>query len=161
ALLLGRLPGGRSPARDRHPHRPRFPVPVGSVVDSARPNHPGHHPAGPQRPGPPRPAAQREPTRRPEVPMTAFTTATHARTSPDPDKHVNYPYGMVLGVDDFIQEFAYLSAHDRQLARELVGFGRVRGLEVTFTPATATTQAQLQVAPGVAVLPSGQLVMIS
>ena len=92
--------------------------------------------------------------------MTTFTTATPARTRPDPGKHVNYTYGMVLGVDDFTQEFAYLSAHDRQLARELVGSGRVRGLAVTFTPATAATQAQLQVAPGLAVLPSGQLVTI-
>ena len=92
--------------------------------------------------------------------MTTFTTATPARTRPDPGKHVNYTYGMVLGVDDFTQEFAYLSAHDRQLARELAGSGRVRGLEVTFTPATVTTQAQLQVTPGLAVLPSGQLVTI-
>jgi len=48
--------------------------------------------------------------------MTTFTTAISAQTRPDPGKHVNYTYGMVLGVDDFTQEFAYLSAHDRQLA---------------------------------------------
>jgi hypothetical protein len=94
--------------------------------------------------------------------MTTFTTTTTpARTLPDPAKHVNYTNGMILGVDDFTQEFAYLSAHDRQLARELVGSGRVRGLDVTFTSATAAAQAQLQVAAGLAVLPSGQLVTIS
>ena len=69
--------------------------------------------------------------------MTTFTTVTPARTLPAPDKHVNYTYGMVLGVDDFIQEHAYHSAYHRQLAHELVGSGRVRGLGVTFTPATS------------------------
>ncbi len=37
----------------------------------------------------------------------------------DPRKHVNYVLGMVLGVDDFNQEHAYLSGRDRLAAREL------------------------------------------
>ena len=47
---------------------------------------------------------------------------------PRPTKHVKYTLGMVLGVDDFDQEFAYLSARDRWLARDLHGYGTVSGL---------------------------------
>jgi len=34
------------------------------------------------------------------------------RRRADPSKHVNYTFGMLLGVDDFKQEFAYLSGRD-------------------------------------------------
>ena len=51
--------------------------------------------------------------------MTGFASALAAlpRLAPlDPTKHVKYTLGMVLGVDDFDQEFAYLSA-SRSVAR--------------------------------------------
>src|SRR5215510_8866724 len=64
--------------------------------------------------------------------MSTFTTATSATgtTPADPTKHVNYHLGMVLGVDDFNQEFAYLSGHDQWLAHDLINYGAVSGLRV-------------------------------
>jgi len=49
---------------------------------------------------------------------------------PSPAKHVNYTLGMILGVDDFVQEFAYLSSRDQSLARDVVGYGTVSGLRI-------------------------------
>ena len=50
--------------------------------------------------------------------MSSFAprVAGSAVTRPDPFKHVNYSLGMVLGVDDFTQEFAYLSGRDQTLS---------------------------------------------
>ena len=49
--------------------------------------------------------------------MTCFSSVkTAAVAEPDPAKHVNYNLGMVLGVDDFTQEFAYLSERDQWMA---------------------------------------------
>ena len=58
-------------------------------------------------------------------------TAALPRAPIDVSKHVNFTLGMVLGVDDFDQEFAYLSARDRWLARDLHGYGTTCGLAVT------------------------------
>ena len=52
----------------------------------------------------------------------------------DPTKHVNYTYGMVLGVDDLTQEFAYHSGRDQWTARDAIGYGTVNGLRVTIAP---------------------------
>ena len=43
--------------------------------------------------------------------MSCFTTVSAVTADSDLDltKHVNYTSGMILGVDDFTQEFAYLS----------------------------------------------------
>ena len=64
--------------------------------------------------------------------MSCFSTNTtgNTGTEPDPTKHVNYNLGMVLGVDDFTQEFAYLSGRDQWMARDLIGYGTVRGLKI-------------------------------
>ena len=64
--------------------------------------------------------------------MSCFSakTTTSNMAEPNPTKHVNYNLGMVLGVDDFTQEFAYLSGRDQWLARDLIGYGTVRGLRV-------------------------------
>ena len=60
------------------------------------------------------------------------TTFAPVATKPsDPTKHVNYVKGMVLGVDDFTQEFEYLSGRDQWLARDLIGYGTVAGLKVS------------------------------
>jgi hypothetical protein len=91
--------------------------------------------------------------------MSTFTArATPASTSLDPTKHVNYNLGMVLGVDDFTQEFAYLSGHDQWLARDLIGYGTVSGLRV-FTEADAKGP-RVVVEPGVALNPHGQLIRV-
>ena len=47
-----------------------------------------------------------------------------------PCKRVNFTLGMLLGVDDFVQESAYHVACTRELARELLGYGTVHGLQV-------------------------------
>jgi hypothetical protein len=95
--------------------------------------------------------------------MTDFASAPAAlpRVAPlDPAKHVNYTLGMVLGVDDFDQEFAYLSGRDRWLARELSGYGTIWGLRVGIEPA-GERGPRVNVAPGVALTPCGQLVCVT
>ena len=91
--------------------------------------------------------------------MTTFTNVAPAQVRPDPAKHVNYTYGMILGVDDFTQEFAYLAAKDSEAVSELAGYGRVRGLSVKFDH-TAAGAPELVVTPGLAYLPSGQPVLV-
>jgi hypothetical protein len=95
--------------------------------------------------------------------MTDFASAPAAlpRVAPlDPTKHVNYTLGMVLGVDDFDQEFAYLSGRDRWLARELGGYGTIWGLRVGIE-SDEVKGPRVNVAPGVAVSPCGQLVCVT
>jgi len=93
--------------------------------------------------------------------MSSFAPRVAGSTvgRPDPSKHVNYTLGMVLGVDDFTQEFAYLTGRDQWLARDLVGYGTASGLRVTVehTP----DRAEVVVAPGSAVGPAGQLIRVT
>ncbi len=87
--------------------------------------------------------------------MTTFTSVSLPQIAPpDPSKHVDYQMGMVLGVDDFVQEFAYSSGRDKRIVRDLIGYGVVSGLRVTIDVGTATGP-QVQVAPGELVTPSG------
>ena len=93
--------------------------------------------------------------------MSSFAphAVTLPATPPDPSKHVNYTLGMVLGVDDFTQEFAYLSGRDQWLARDLLGYGTVCGLGVTVD---ATSQGpRVAVEPGTAVSPQGQMIRVT
>ena len=94
--------------------------------------------------------------------MTAFAPqATLASAAPpDPTKHVNYTLGMILGVDDFTQDFAYHEARLQWLARDLIGYGTVSGLRVS--PADGGRDGPLvRVEAGAAVTPSGRLVCVS
>jgi hypothetical protein len=93
--------------------------------------------------------------------MSTFGSASTAtrRVPLDPTKHVNYELGMVLGVDDFTQEFAYLSERDRWLARDVLGHGTVWGLAVT--TGQGTKGPEVRVSPGVAVSPRGQLLRVT
>ena len=77
----------------------------------------------------------------------------------DPTKHVNYVQGMVLGVDDFDQEFTYLSERGQWLARDLSGYGTVSGLAVTIED--SEKGKRVAVSPGVAVSPRGQLIRVA
>jgi hypothetical protein len=86
---------------------------------------------------------------------TSKTTSTAAF---DPAKHVNYNLGMVLGVDDFIQEFAYLSGHDQWMARDLLGYGTVSGLRVFIED--DEKGPRVAVSPGTALSPCGQLIRV-
>lgn len=93
--------------------------------------------------------------------MSCFSNVSNANVNAhaDPCKHVNYQLGMVLGVDDFVQEFAYASGRDRWLARDLIGYGTIRGLQVQLETDGAKG-ARVSIAPGAAVTPSGQLVSV-
>lgn len=78
---------------------------------------------------------------------------------PNPSKHVYFNVGMVIGVDDLNQEFAYLSGRDQWLARDLIGYGTVRGLNVRME-VDATKGPRVVVEPGVALSPRGQLICV-
>lgn len=93
--------------------------------------------------------------------MSSFTPRllSPEAAEPDPTKHVNYSLGMVLGVDDFTQEFAYLSGRDQWLARDLLGYGTVSGLSVGLE--VEATGPQVSVTPGVALSPRGRLIRVA
>jgi len=93
--------------------------------------------------------------------MSSFTPRLLSPTAaePDPGKHVNYSLGMVLGVDDFTQEFAYLSGRDQWLARDLLGYGTVSGLSVGVD--VESSGPQVSVTPGVALSPRGRLIRVA
>jgi hypothetical protein len=76
----------------------------------------------------------------------------------NPAKHVNYTLGMILGVDDFVQEFAYLSARDQGLARDVVGYGTVCGLKVAIE--SDSRGPRVAVSPGTALSPRGQTIRV-
>src|SRR6185503_303566 len=92
--------------------------------------------------------------------MSTFSTRVETTPSaaPDPTKHVNYNVGMVLGIDDFNQEFAYLSGRDQWIARDLIGYGTVSGLRVLTE--NDVKGPRVVVEPGVAVSPRGQLIRV-
>lgn len=87
------------------------------------------------------------------------TSTSPATAEADPRKHVNYVLGMVLGVDDFNQEFGYLAGRDQLAARELAGYGVVRGLRVS-TVNDATKGPEIVVSAGTAVTPEGRFVKV-
>src|SRR4051812_30187062 len=84
--------------------------------------------------------------------------AAAAAAPPDPEKHVNYTLGMVLGVDDFTQDFAHHRGRNEWLARDLLGYGTVWGLQVRVV--SDQGRPKVEVSPGVAVSPLGQLVRV-
>jgi hypothetical protein len=93
--------------------------------------------------------------------MSSFAPSALPQVAPpDPTKHVNYALGMVLGVDDFTQEYANLSGHDQRNVRNLIGYGVISGLRVTID-VDEEQGPRVQVAPGEAVTPSGRSVCIS
>jgi hypothetical protein len=92
--------------------------------------------------------------------MSCFASEETLQTkAADPTKHVNYVQGMVLGVDDFDQEFTYLSERGQWLARDLSGYGTVSGLAVTIED--SDKGKRVAVSPGVAVSPRGQLIRVA
>lgn len=95
--------------------------------------------------------------------MNSFSPqlATPSAATADPSKHVNYTYGMVLGVDDFTQEFAYLAGRDRWLARDCLGYGTVSGLAVAVEQNAGTGDTEVVVTAGTAVSPRGQLIKVT
>jgi hypothetical protein len=85
--------------------------------------------------------------------------ASTSTTTLDPNKHVKYSLGMVLGADDLEQEFAYVSNLPQWLARETIGYGTVCGLKVSIE--MDERGPRVAVEPGVALTPRGQLVRVT
>jgi len=78
----------------------------------------------------------------------------------DPAKHVKYNLGMVLGVDDFTQEFTYHTAHREWLARDALGYGTLWGLKV-LPEDTSDKGPRILIECGAALSPRGQLIHVS
>jgi hypothetical protein len=87
-----------------------------------------------------------------------FTPATVPSNS-DPNRHVNFSTGMVLGVEDYRQEFAYHSARDKWIIRDIAGYGTLSGLGVALDD-TDPAVPKLRVGMGTAAAPSGQLICV-
>ncbi len=89
----------------------------------------------------------------------SFSTL-NASVPPDPFKHVKYTLGMVLGADDFNQEFAYQDEHLHWLTRETLGYGTVCGLQVTYDTGGPGGKRRIVVDSGSAITPRGELVRV-
>ncbi|MBN1611439.1 MAG: hypothetical protein JW940_32700 [Polyangiaceae bacterium] len=87
--------------------------------------------------------------------MTEF--ATKPVMLKDPSLRVNYTFGQVLGVDEFLQEQLHHVEHGRLHHRLLHGYGTVWGLKVE--PKSNATP-RLHVTPGVAINPLGQEIRV-
>lgn len=77
----------------------------------------------------------------------------------DTCKRVNYTLGMLMGVDDFVQDQRYAGSRRRELARELLGYGTAHGLAVVIEP-DGDAGPRVRVTPGMAWLPSGTPVCV-
>lgn len=82
--------------------------------------------------------------------MTDFVTATAGLPALDPWKRVRYSYGLVLGVDEFLQDQHYHTERNRLHNRALHGYGTVWGLALQ-GPQAGDADPELRVAPGLAV----------
>jgi len=88
-------------------------------------------------------------------PFNAVTGSTVA----DLSRHVNYTNGMILGADDYTQEFVYHAARDQWITREALGYGTLCGLAVD-VEADGDKGPRIRVSPGSAAAPSGQLICV-
>ena len=85
--------------------------------------------------------------------MHDFNTALADVHKLDPAKRVNYSFGLVLGVDEFLQEQTHLLEKHRRHNRMLHGFGTVAGLKVLVP--FDVNPPEIRVASGFAVSPGG------
>ena len=91
--------------------------------------------------------------------MSTFTTITPIKSILDPYKRVKYTNGLILGVDEFVQEELYLSEKNRLHNRALHGYGTICGLDVSIQQ--GDTGPEVIVAPGLAINPQGQEIRVS
>ncbi|MBZ5621152.1 MAG: hypothetical protein LAQ69_20860 [Acidobacteriia bacterium] len=84
---------------------------------------------------------------------TTFQTASPSLQKLDPSKRVNYTFGLVLGVEEFLQSDTYFLAKHYLENRLLHGYGTACGLDVVVQ---TTPQLEVQVTPGWAINPKGQ-----
>lgn len=95
--------------------------------------------------------------------MNDFSTYYPDAVNLEPHKRVNYVHGLVLGVDEFLQEELYLLARQRRHHRGLHGYGTVYGLDVRLEEVTddgATAGHRIIVRSGLAVSPQGQEICV-
>ncbi len=90
--------------------------------------------------------------------MNDFKTAYPDGLNLDPYKRVYYSHGLVLGVDEFVQEERYLLERQRLHNRGLHGYGTVCGLRLDTRDNDG--QPEIVVGPGVAVDPQGREVRV-
>ena len=90
--------------------------------------------------------------------MSVFQTVTPSMQNLDPLKRVNYTFGLVLGVDEFLQEQTYFLEKDHSQYRLAHGYGTACGLQVQVTTGI---NLEVQVSPGVAINPQGQEIHVS
>jgi hypothetical protein len=88
---------------------------------------------------------------------TPCQTASLTLQKLDPLKRVNYTFGLVLGVEEFVQSDTYFLAKHHTENRLLHGYGTVCGLDVAIQTAP---QLEVQVTPGWAVNPRGQEIKV-
>ena len=89
---------------------------------------------------------------------TMFQTASPKLQKLDPLKRVNYTFGLVLGVEEFLQSDTYFLAKHHLENRLLHGYGTACGLDVIGQTAP---QLEVQVTPGWAINPKGQNIYVS
>jgi hypothetical protein len=88
---------------------------------------------------------------------TPCVTASPNLQKLDPLKRVNYTFGLVLGVEEFVQSDTYFLAKHHVENRLLHGYGTVCGLDVV---AQAAPLTEIQVTPGWAINPRGQEIKV-
>lgn len=92
--------------------------------------------------------------------MTTTPCVSPSTGALSPDMRINYAYGMVLGVDDFVQEQLHRLSHGWLHHRALHGFGTVSGLAVASTAAAGASDFTVSVSTGIAVDQRGREIVI-
>jgi len=90
--------------------------------------------------------------------MCDFQDVTDQAVALDPWKRNLYRTGLVLGVDEFLQEEIYLLEKHRLHNRALHGYGTVCGLEVAVRDTTGGPEVVVE--PGLAVNPDGREIRV-
>lgn len=89
------------------------------------------------------------------------TCVSLAASTLSPDLRVNYAYGMVLGLDEFVQEQRHRLGKSELRNRALHGYGTAYGLQVTAEPvAEGASDVVLRVAPGMGIDQAGREVVV-
>jgi hypothetical protein len=92
--------------------------------------------------------------------MSCVSVNCNQNLALDPYKRVCYSQGLVLGVDEFVQEEIYFLEQHRWHNRGLHGYGTVCGLEVQVRD-TVSEGPEIFVAPGMALDPQGRRIRVA
>ncbi len=93
--------------------------------------------------------------------MNGVTTrcVSFAQGNKDPLQRINYAFGLVLGVDEFVDEQCYFLEKEYMHNRALHGCGTVSGLHVS--AAANNEDIEIRVAPGMGIDQYGRLFVVS